>query len=105
MNLYFALIEEDGGLRIVVLSVDRRNLFIDGGFSQPRHSQHSSHYPQHTSAARQPRNDVILKHRPHFSWWTRQQHDRRAIVIKEHTRSSAVGIRQHDSIFNDHRLT
>src|SRR6185503_1324005 len=48
---------------------------------------------------------MVFKHRPHLAGWTRQQHNRRTLMIDEHSRRSAVWIRQHLSIFDHHRLS
>ncbi len=44
MNLNFALVEENRGLRIFILRVNRRNFFVERRLAQARDPQHPPHH-------------------------------------------------------------
>src|SRR5215213_7008857 len=104
MNLDLALIEQNRRHWIVVLRVNRRDLFINRRLTHSRYTQHTTNNNHATGTACEPSRDMILKHRPHLSRWTRQKHDRCTMMIDEHPRRSAVWIRQHLCILDHHRL-
>jgi hypothetical protein len=105
VNLYLALVEEYRCLRVLILRVDRRNLFVYSRLADPGHAQHTSQHANVPGASFQLRLHVVLKHRPHFARWPRQQHDGDTLVIDEHAGRAAVRIRKHLGAIDNHRLT
>src|SRR5690349_24585960 len=104
MNFDLAVVEKNRRHWIVVLRVDRRDLFVNGGFAHARDAQHAPHDTQGARASAKTLGDVVFKHRTHLARWSRQEHDRGAVMIDEHAGRGAVWVWQYDGVFDDHRL-
>src|SRR5882724_2289939 len=104
MNLNLALVKKNRRLRILILSVDGSNLFVDGRFAQTRHTQHATHDAETTRSSSKSGTDVVFKHGPHLSGRTWQENDCGSLMIDEHPGRSAIRVGKYFRVLDHHRL-
>ena len=67
MNFDFAAVKKNRRLRIFILRINRRDLFVDCRFAQARDAQHARRKPSIARQFVEPRAHVILEHRFHLT--------------------------------------
>ena len=104
VNFNFARIEKNGGLRIFILAINRRDLFVDCRLAHARHAQHTRSKTHLTSQFFQPRQHMIFEHRFHFPRRPGKQSDCTTFMFEIEPGRSPVRIGQHFGAVDHHRL-